>query len=351
MARIEASAGTAEEPAIDPSDLNKQEFALDGERRTIAEALRQTYTDALVVTKAGKFVADFHAPNVTLRSRHILFSSSKSVTGILAGMLVDDGRLDPEESVARYVPELERSAFGDATVRHVLDMRTSLSFNEDYLDPMGDFARYRRAGLLDPALEGSKKESVIEFLASLKKGPSEHGGPFHYCSPNSDVLGLIVERASGQRFPDLISERLWRPIGAREDAYVTVDATGTARAGGGLFMTTRDFARVGELMRLNGTMNGRRIVSADWVQDTVSGGSREAWQTGSGAYWLPDGNYRNQWYQLGDAFFALGIHGQWLYVNPRAETVIAKFSSQTEPINNSLKYLNLALFATLSAMV
>lgn len=116
---------------------------------------------------------------------------------------------------------------------------------------------------------------------------------------------------------DFTSATSAAPCELCEDAYVTVDATGTARAGGGLFMTTRDFARVGELMRLNGTMNGRRIVSAEWIQDTISGGSREAWRKGSGAYWLPDGNYRNQWYQLGDAFFALGIHGQWLL---KAET-------------------------------
>jgi CubicO group peptidase (beta-lactamase class C family) len=351
-ARIEAASNIPEEPQADPSFLIRQELELDDGRRTIAEALRLTSTDALVVMKAGRFIADFHAPHFSLRSRHILFSASKSIAGVLAGILVSDGLLDPEEPVVRYVPELAASAFGDATVRDVLDMRTSLAFTENYLDPTGDFARYRRAGLLDPPIDGEKRESVIEFLASMNKGKGPHGGPFYYSSPNSDVLGLIVERASGQRYADFAAERLWQPLEARQDGYVTIDASGTARAGGGLFMTARDFARIGEMMRLGGIVGGRRIVSADWVQDTVSGGDAEAWRAGSFAHWLPKGAYRNKWYQVRNAagvFFALGIYGQCLYVNPMAEVVIAKFSSRPEPTNDRNRLLNFLLFDAISA--
>lgn len=351
-ARIAAAATVPEEPAADPAALLGQGVRIGGERRPVGEVLRQTFTDALVVMQAGRFVADYHAPGFTLRSRHILFSASKSVAGLLAGILVGDGLLDPERLVAAYVPELARSGFGDAAVRHVLDMRTSFSFTEDYLDPRGDFARYRRAGLLDPALPGEKRETVIEFLASLAKGPREHGGPFQYGSPNSDVLGLVLERASGRRYADLLAERLWQPLGARQDASVTVDAVGTARAGGGLSMTPRDLARLGELMRLGGIAGGRRIVPSDWVRDTISGGDRRAWVDGNFADWLPAGRYRNQWYQTGnagEAFFALGIHGQWLYVDPRAEAVIVKFSSQPKPTDVDAKYSNLALFEAIAA--
>ncbi|WP_211367829.1 serine hydrolase domain-containing protein [Paraburkholderia megapolitana] len=175
-AHIRAMPGLIETPPIDATALTAHEFIADGQRRTIAGVLRQTSTDALIVMKAGRFVADFHAPHFTSQSRHILFSASKSVAGLLAGMLVDDGLLDPRALVSYYVPELARSAFGDATVRHVLDMRTSLAFSEDYLDPRGDFARYRRAGLLDPQLDGEKPQTVIDFLASVQKGAGDHGG-------------------------------------------------------------------------------------------------------------------------------------------------------------------------------
>jgi CubicO group peptidase (beta-lactamase class C family) len=353
-ARITATPGLAEEPPVDAPDLLGQEFSLDGETITVADALRNTSTDALVVMKSGRVVADFYAPNFTPQSRHILFSASKSVTAIIAGILHDDGVIDLDQTVPRYLPELKSSAYADALVRDVLDMRVSLDFEETYQDPRGDFARYRRAGLLEPAKPGATAETLIDFLCSLKKGAKEHNGPFHYASPNSDVLGLIVERASGQRFADLVTARLCQPLGATQDAYVTVDAAGSARAGGGFCMTPRDLARIGEMMRSGGRANGRRIVSEEWVRDTVTGTAAGAWSAGKLAEWLPGGRYRNKWYQTraeSDAFFALGIHGQWLYVDPRAEMVAAKFSSQPVPVCNDMKRWNLALFGAIADII
>jgi CubicO group peptidase (beta-lactamase class C family) len=352
-ARIAATPGLIEDPPVDCSDLIRQRVAIGGESTAIADVLRATSTDALVMMKSGRVVADYHAPNFTGRSRHILFSASKSMTSIVAGILLGDGLIDVEQTVAYYVPELKSSAYADARIRDVLDMRVSLDFEETYQDPRGDFARYRRAGLFEPAKPGDTPDSLLAFLGSLQKGAGDHGGPFHYCSPNSDVLGIVIERASGQRFAELAAERLWQPLGARQDGYITVDATGTARTGGGFCMTPRDLARIGEMMRLGGIANGRRIVAEDWVSDTTGGGSTEAWRAGKFVSWLPDGSYRNKWYQTGyasRAFFALGIHGQWLYVDPTAEMVIAKFSAQPEPVNDDLKRLNLALFNALAGM-
>ncbi|UDL91567.1 beta-lactamase family protein [Mesorhizobium sp. PAMC28654] len=353
-ARIAATPGLVEEPVVSPEDLLRQEFSLNDRRITVAEALRETSADAMVVMKSGRIIADFHATNFTLQSRHILFSTSKSVTSIVAGILQDDGLLDFDELVPSYVPELKSSAYGDARVRDVLDMRVSLDFEEVYHDPHGPYARYRRAGLLDPSEPGDAPETVVEFIARLKKGKGDHGGPYHYASPNSDVLGLVVQGASGRRFPDLASERLFQPLGARQDAYVTVDRAGTPRTGGGINMTPRDLARIGEMMRQGGMANGRSIVSQEWVHDTITGGSSKAWAASTSAAWLPQGRYHNKWYQTGtgnDAFFAVGIHGQWLYVDPRAEMVIAKFSSQTDAVVDDAKDFNLALFDALANMI
>lgn len=353
-ADVGAAENGIEEPKVDETWLTSQQISIADRKTSISEVLEATYADTLVIMKRGAIVAEFHAPNFTTRSRHILFSSSKSVTGMVAGILVGEGLLDPDAPIISYVPELAASAFGDAKVRHALDMRTSLVFNEDYSDPRGDFARYRRAGLLDPALDGEPVETVLGFLASLKKAPRDHGGPFYYCSPNSDVLGLVAERAAGLRFADLLSQKLWQPLGARSNASVTVDREGTARAGGGLFMTARDFGRLGELVRRGGELDGRQIIPADWVRDTTTGGSREAWISGNFADWLPSGCYRNQWYQTRNAdgaFFTLGIHGQWLFVNPRSDVVIVKFSSQPNPVDDHLKLKNMALFDAISALV
>jgi CubicO group peptidase (beta-lactamase class C family) len=352
-ARIAATAGLNEEPLVDSEYLLDRTFSFGGGTAEIEEAFRRTSTDALVVMKSGRVIADYHAPHFTSQTRHILFSASKSVTAVVAGILHGDGLIDLDEAVSRYVPELHSSAYSDARIRDVLDMRVSLDFEETYQDPRGDFARYRRAGLLEPSVPGDTPDSLMAFLATLQKGPGEHGGPFHYCSPNSDVLGLVIERAAGQRFVDVAATRLWQPLGMRQDSYITVDATGAARTGGGFCMTPRDFARIGEMMRLGGIVDGRRILSQDWVSDTIANGSTAAWRAGKFVEWLPDGRYRNKWYQTGNAssaFFALGIHGQYLYVDPAAEVVIAKFSSQPEPVNNDLKRLNLALFDALAKL-
>lgn len=350
-ARIAATPGLAEPPVVDAGPLLREVVTLGEKKVSVAELLAATSTDAMVVMKSGRIAADFHAPNFNLQSRHILFSASKSVTAVLAGMLQDDGLLDVEQLVPHYVPALAGSAYADARVCDVLDMRVSLAFEEVYHDPDGLYARYRRAGLLEPARPGDRQERVVEFIAGLQKGPGPHGGPYLYASPNSDVLGLVLQGASGQRFMDLASARLAQPLGFRQDAYVTVDRAGMPRTGGGINMTPRDLARVGELMRCGGIVDGRRIVSQAWVEDTLHAGSREAWAAGEASSWLPQGRYRNKWYQTGQAsgaFFALGIHGQWLYVDPRAEMVVAKFSSQPEAIVDDAKALNLALFDALA---
>ncbi|PRH88594.1 6-aminohexanoate hydrolase [Labrys okinawensis] len=354
-ARISAGIVKPETPDADPSGLLRESLTIGGDSRSIADFLTTTSTDALVVMKAGRFVADYHAAHFTNASRHIVFSISKSLTAILAGVAEDEGLLDPETPIVDYVPEVAGSAFADASVRHLLDMRVSLAFEEAYLDPTGEFARYRRATLWNPSAPGQDPGTLLGFIASMPKGAGAHGGPFRYRSPNSDLLGLVVERASGERYADYASSRLWQKLGARQDGSVTVDAAGTARAAGGVSMSARDLARVGEMMRRGGDLEGSRIVSQRWVEDTCrSGGSAEAWQQGDFVHLLGQGRYRNKWYQTGyanGAFLAIGIHGQWLYVNPADEVVIVKMSSQPEPVDDATDKLNLQLFEALATRV
>ena len=129
------------------------------------------------------------------------------------------------------------------------------------------------------------------------------------------------------------------PLGAASDASVAVDMEGTARTAGGMSVTPRDLARVGEMMRQGGTADGRRVVPEAWVRDTTSAGSAEAWQRGAMAFLFPQGRYRNKWYQTGaasGAYCGIGIHGQWLYIDPNSEVVIAKMSSQPLPVDDPL---------------
>jgi CubicO group peptidase (beta-lactamase class C family) len=190
---------------------------------------------------------------------------------------------------------------------------------------------------------------------TIQKGEGGHGEAFRYRSPNSDLLGLIVERASGRRYAELMSELLWTPLEARREAFVTVDAEGTARAAGGVSVTARDLARVGEMLRCGGTAaGGRRIVSEDWVDDTLNAGDPAAWKAGDFPHLLANGRYRSKWYQSGfdsGAFFGIGIHGQWLYVDPSTETVLVKLSSQPLPVDDATDLACLAFFQAVSNML
>ena len=165
-ARITASAGLVEDALVNAESLTRETAFIDGVKTIIADLLAKTSTDAMVVMKSGRIVADFHAANFDLETRHILFSASKSVTAIMAGILQGDGAIDVEQVVAHYVPELESSAYADARIRDLFDMQISLDFEETYLDPRGDFARYRRAGLLEPSVAGHAGYAVgIPVLA------------------------------------------------------------------------------------------------------------------------------------------------------------------------------------------
>ncbi len=227
-------------------------------------------------------------------------------------------------------------------------MRVSVDIPETYLEPLSAYGRYRRAMLWNPPLPGEVPETMLDLLISLGRTDEPHGDAFRYRSPNSDLLGIIVERASGRRYADALGDLIWRGVGARSDGFVTVDRVGIARAAGGVSMTARDLARVGEMMR----HGGASVVSSRWVEDTRQNGDRDAWLRGDFPHLLPNGRYRNKWYSTGEpsgAFCAIGIHGQWLYVDPTAEVVIVRFASQPVPVDDPLDLDVLALFRHIAA--
>ncbi len=350
VSRIGASKPVCE-ISTDPQSIDAIVFEdQHGQERQLTEVLDATATRGLVVLRGGRMVAERYLHGYDGTTPHILFSVSKSLAGALTGILVDQGRIDPDSPVTRYIPEVSNSAYGDCTVRHVLDMTVSSSFSEIYLDQTGEFARYRRAMLWNPAEPGEDAGTLHDFLASLSPAPEPHGTVFRYLSPNSDLLGWLVERASSQDFAGLYSDLIWRPMGAEASAYVTVDAVGSPRSAGGICALPRDLARLGEIMRLG----GKGILPDWWVQDIRSGGESEPWKKGEFHHMFLSGRYRSQWYQTGSAsgaFCAIGIHGQWLWVDPQREVVIAKVSAQEEPVDEEIDFTLIRAFEAIAEAV
>ena len=264
-------------------------------------------------------------------------SVTKSVTGTLGAMLVAEGLLDADKRVADYVPELARSAFGNATVRQVLDMTTGLKYSEDYADPNAEVWAYSQAGNpLPKPKDYTGPRSYYEYLQTVQP-EGRHGAAFAYKTVNSDALGWIIARVTGRNVAELLSERIWSRLGAEQDAYLTVDATGTPFAGGGLNTGLRDLARFGEMLRQNGRFNGQQIIPKAVVDDIRLGGRREAFAQ-AGYSLLPGWSYRNMWWvthQPDSAFMARGVHGQRIYVNPKAGVVIVRYASHPVASNSA----------------
>ena len=319
----------------------------DGRSWTVDELLPESYSDGLIVLHKGKPVLEWTAPTCLAGEPHIIFSVSKSLTATLAGIVVSEGQLDPDKPVMHYIPEVAGSAYGDCRVRHVLDMSVGIDFEESYLEKGGAFERYRQATGWNPVPANAVHSDLRSFLTTLPHDGNPHGEIFHYVSPNSDLLGWIVERASGTRFADLFSDLIWKPLGAAGDGYITVDRLGAPRTAGGICVTIRDLARFGEMIRQGGAANGRQIVPQSWIDDIKGAGSRDAWARGAMAYLFSEGCYRSKWYQIGNdrgAICAIGIHGQWIYIDPVSETTIVRTASQPLPIDDPRDLRWLACF-------
>ncbi|MEP3435385.1 MAG: serine hydrolase [Hoeflea sp.] len=348
-ARIRSGDGATLPEPVDKPELLSRPVRSDA-GPSIHELLTLSETDSFIVSRNGSIVCEWHAPGVDREDPHLVFSISKSITALVAGILEDQGILDPSGPVGMLVPETADSAYADATVQDLLDMRVSLDFDESYLSQEA-YARYRRAMSWNPPSSGGKDEGMLSFLCGLQKASHPHGGIHDYLSPNSDMLGIVLERATGERFPDLCSRLLWKPLGASADAFITVDPHGAPRTAGGVSCRPHDLLAIGQMLLNGGTVNGRRIVSQRWIDDMQQNGDEEVWARGTQADFLKTGRYRNNWYQVGggsNAFLAAGIHGQFLYCDPDTGTVIACTSSQSEPQSDALDQGLLGLFAMLS---
>jgi CubicO group peptidase (beta-lactamase class C family) len=300
-----------------------------GQEMTWKESLSANYTDGMLILHKGKIVYERYFGCLDETGKHGAMSMTKSLTGLLAEILVTEGELDDTALVSSIIPELGDSAFGNATVRQVMDMTTGLAYSEDYSNPDADIWEYSAAAspLPKPA-NYQGPDGYFEYLQTVRP-EGAHGDAFHYKTINTDALGWIVSRVSGKEVTELLSERIWRRMGAEQDGYMTVDGKGTPFAGGGLSAGLRDLGRIGLLMLNNGEINGRRLFASQVVANIRSGGDREAFAR-AGYESLAGGSYRSMWWLFhnqNQAFAARGVHGQTIYVDPTADMVIVRFAS------------------------
>ena len=290
--------------------------------------VEKSYTDGLLVLHGRDVLYERYLNDMTPTTRHLLQSVSKSLTSAVFGRYVENGSVLVDALASTYVPELAGSAYGDATVRHLLDMTVAVKYDEEYANPDSEVQRHERAGGWRTPLPGDPADTY-EFLPTLQKS-GEHGRTFAYCSADTEVLAWILERVSGRTFVGLLASDLWTRMGAEDDAYVSVDPAGFGMASGGICVTLRDLARFGRMVLDDGVgPDGAEVTPAAWLAD-VRGGGDPAAAAGSFGTVHPGGSYRNQFWITGDShgcFYGVGIYGQYVWMDPASDVVIAKLSS------------------------
>jgi CubicO group peptidase (beta-lactamase class C family) len=301
----------------------------DGKPMTWKESLSANYTDGILILQKGRVIYEKYFGCLDEMGKHAAMSMTKSITGLLSEILVVEGLLDDTVKVSSIIPELKNSAFGSATVRHVMDMTTALDYSEDYSDPKADIWVYSKAASPLPKPKGYEgPNGYFEYLQTVKQ-KGVHGEAFGYRTINTDALGWIISRVTGKDLAHLLSERIWSKMGAEQDGYMTVDAKGTPFAGGGLSAGMRDLGRLGLLMLNGGTINGQRLFPKEVVENIRAGGDKNAFAK-AGYKTLKGGSYRSMWWVLHNkngAFAARGVHGQTIYVDPTAKMVIVRLAS------------------------
>ncbi len=301
-----------------PSSFNFNDAVIGTE-----DFLQRTDTSALLILQNGRIQFEKYWLTGGENVQWMSMSVAKSFISALVGIAIRDGHINNiEEAISDYVPELKNSPYNNVRIKDVLQMSSGASWNEDYSDPESDINRWAKIF----ALGGSFDEFIQTLSDDFKPGTRNR-----YNSMDTQALGMLVNRATGKTITNYMTEMLWHPMGASNEGYWLLDSEGMEMAFAGLNITARDYAKFGELYRLDGKLNGQQIVPKSWVKDSI---------TPDGPHLTPGDNplsdyplgYGYQWWvPEGDKgeFMAIGIYNQMIYVAPESNMVIVKLSANS----------------------
>lgn len=270
--------------------------------------LTERRVTGIVVLHEGAVVKESYHLGTGASDLRISWSVAKSALSLLLGMLHEDGTIpDLDAPVTLYAPELSTSAYAGATIRQVLTMSSGVAFNEDYFDPNSDINRMGRVLALGGSMDG------FTIGQSARRGAP--GADWQYVSIDTHVLGMVLRGATGRSVPALMEERLFTPLGLERDPYFITDGDGVAFVLGGLNLTTRDYARLGQMVAQGGMWQGRQLVSPEWITQSTAPSAPEGALYGY-QWWLPENPVPGE-------FYGRGVYGQFLWVDQNRNVVIA----------------------------
>lgn len=297
-------------------------FSYEGKEFETQPFLDSSFTTSIVIIQNDTLTYEKYYLGHNESNRHISWSVAKSFVSGLFGIAMEEGHIKSvDQTVEEYLPQMKGSGYEGVKIKDVLQMSTGVGFNEDYGDFNSDINRWGRGFAWGSAQD--------DFPATLKR-EREPGTYNHYVSINTHILGMIIVKATGQNLTDYLREKLWHPLGMEYNSYWLVDDYGMEMALGGLNVTSRDYAKMGQLYLHRGNWQGKQIVPAAWVAASTmadaphlqpgSDNPNSSHDMGYGyQWWIPEGNQGE--------FMARGIYNQYIYVNPTTQTVIVKTSA------------------------
>ncbi|THD72254.1 serine hydrolase [Phenylobacterium sp.] len=310
-------------------------FAYDGNAWTIDDYMKAYRVSGLLVLKDGKIVLEKYGLGRKPTDRWTSFSVAKSMTSTLVGAAIQDGKITSiDDPITRYVPDLKGSAYEGVTVRQMLMMSSGVKWNEDYTDPKSDVAL---AG-------GSVTEPGVNPMVSyLRKLPRAHepGTTWHYNTGETDLVGVLVSKATGEGLAQYASEKIWKPYGMEQDGVWMTDPGGQERGGTGISMTLRDYGRLGMFIAGGGVADGKPVVPSWWVVDAT----KQEIDNGLGGYgyfW---------WIRANGSYEAVGIFGQAITTFPKEHLIIVQNSAWPAATGKELRAAYDAMVAGVLAAV
>lgn len=300
----------------------------------VAAWIEDRAVTSMVVLKDGLMVHESYHLGTGEADLRISWSMAKSVLSALFGIVLAEGKIESlDDPVTRYVPELAGTAYDGATLRDILTMSSGVAFDEDYLDFWSDINRMGRVLALGGTMDG--------FAAGLSEREAEPGARWHYVSIDTHVLGMIIRGATGEDIPELLERHILAPMGLEQAPYYLTDGEGVSFVLGGLNMTTRDYARLGQMIAQGGVWQGRQIVPRDWVEQSIRpqapGGAGYGYQ-----WWIADGAGPGE-------VNAQGIYGQYIWIDRSRGVVIVVTAADRRFEEPGRAEENIALFRRIAA--
>lgn len=301
------------------TEINVEDLEYEGPsgKRTVREFLESLNNDAILVMLDGSIIYERYKRGAR-HTPHALTSMSSALVGLLATMSINGGKLDVDKTVDQYLDDFANTPYGSIRIGDIMSMRVPVEHNPDAYAPL--------------------EQHPISIREALKntKIAGQPGARFQYEDTNVEIIGLILAKLYKHNLSELLSQVLWMKIGAEEDASWSVDADGVEVASNGLATTARDIARIGEMMRLGGSLKGVRIISPKPIHDLRIGMDFNIYQHITDSDWgksIDKYGYHNFWFipPRGDHLHAVGRFGQHLYIAPNyGLTVVITCSSDSD---------------------